>query len=132
MDVEGDRTFNSQYIKFEEGRLLRDNAFIRERWLRWFYKLLNIKSVTLDPSIVSELKQWPPCRPLDDTQSRYEVEEVIRSLTNRKSVGPWSPGRVFQAFIRQRRIEHSRKVPRYHRRCVERGWHAATMKICND
>ena len=39
MDVEEKRTFNSQYIKDEEGRLLRDNALIRERWVRWFNKL---------------------------------------------------------------------------------------------
>ena len=83
MDVEGKRTFDSQYIKDEESRLLRDNALIRERWARWFHKLLNTKSPTLDPSIVDELKQWPPCRPLDDVPSRYEVEEA-----NRKAVGP--------------------------------------------
>ena len=73
MDVEGKRTFNSQYIKNEERRLLRDNALIRERWVRWFHKLLNTKSQTLGPSIVDELKQCPPCRPLDDVPSRYEV-----------------------------------------------------------
>ena len=88
MDVKGKRTFNSQYIKDEEGRLLRDNALIRERWVRWFHKLLNTKSPTLDPSIVDELKQWPPCRPLDDVPSKYEVEEAIRALANRKVVGP--------------------------------------------
>ena len=88
MDVEGKRTFNSQYIKDEEGRLLRDNALIRERWVRWFHKLLITKSPTLDPSIADELKQWPPCRPLDDVPSRYEVEKAIRALANRKAVGP--------------------------------------------
>ena len=31
MDVEGKRTFNSQCIKDEEGRLPRNNALIRER-----------------------------------------------------------------------------------------------------
>ena len=60
MDVEGKRTFNSQYIKDEEGRSLRDNALIRERWVRWFHKLLHTKSPTLDPSIVDELEQWLP------------------------------------------------------------------------
>ena len=70
MDVEQKRTFNSRYIKDEESRLLRDNALIRERWVRWFHKLLNTKSPTLDPSIVDKLKQWPPCRPLDDVPSR--------------------------------------------------------------
>ena len=87
MDVEEKRTSNSQYIKDEERRLLRDNALIRERWVRWFHKLLNTKSQTLDPSIVDELKQWPPCRPLDDVPSRYEAEEAIRALANRKAVG---------------------------------------------
>ena len=80
--VEGKRTLNSKDIKDEEGRLLRDNALIRERWARWYHKLLNTKSPTLDPSIVDELKQSPPCRPLDDVPSRYEVEEAIRALAN--------------------------------------------------
>ena len=88
MGVERKRTFSSQYIKDEEGRLLRDNVLILERWVRWFHKLLNTKSPTLDPSIVDEFKQWPPCRPLDDVPSKYEVEEAIRALANRKAVGP--------------------------------------------
>ena len=53
----GKRTFTSQNIKDEEGRLLRDSALIRERWVRWFHKLLNTKSPTLDPGNVGELKQ---------------------------------------------------------------------------
>ena len=53
-----------------------------------FHKLLYTKSPTLDPSIVDELKQWPPCRPLDDVPSRYEVEGEIRALANRKAVAP--------------------------------------------
>ena len=57
MDVEGKRTLNSQYIKNEKGRLLRDNALIRERWVRWFHKLLHTKSPTLDRSIVDKLNQ---------------------------------------------------------------------------
>ena len=37
---------------------------------------------------MDELKQWSPCRLLDDVPSRYEVEEAIRALANRKAVGP--------------------------------------------
>ena len=59
MDVEWKITFNSQYIRNEEGRLLWDIGLIRERWVRWFLKLLNIKSPTLDPTITDEL-QLPP------------------------------------------------------------------------
>ena len=49
--------------------------------------MLDTKLPTLDPGIVDELKQWPLCRPLDDIPSRYEVEEAIRALANRKAVG---------------------------------------------
>ena len=55
MDVEGKRTFLSQYIMYEEGRLLRNNALVRERWVRQFHKPLNTKSPILEPSIVDEL-----------------------------------------------------------------------------
>ena len=37
MNVEGKITFNSQYIRDEGGRLLRDIGIIRERWVRWFH-----------------------------------------------------------------------------------------------
>ena len=80
MDVERRRTFNSQYIRDEEGRLLRNIGLIRERWVRWFHKLQNTKSPTLDPTITDELKVWPSCSPLDDVPSRYEVEEAIRAM----------------------------------------------------
>ena len=35
MDLEGRRTVNSQYIKDEEGRLLRDAAQTSARWARF-------------------------------------------------------------------------------------------------
>ena len=38
MDMERKRALNSQYIMNEDGRLLRENALIRERWVRWFNK----------------------------------------------------------------------------------------------
>ena len=91
MDVESIRTFTSQYLKNKESRLPLVYALTRERWVRWFNKLLGIKLPTLDSSIVDELQQWPPCRPLDDVPSRYEVEEAIRALANRKAVGPDGP-----------------------------------------
>ena len=69
----GKRTFKSQYINDDEDYPLRDNAFIRDRWVSWFHTQLNTKSPTLEPNIVDELNQWPPCGQLDDAPSRYEV-----------------------------------------------------------
>ena len=88
IDVEGKRTFNSHYIRDEESRLMWDMGLIRERWARGFHKLLNTKSPTLDPTISDEIKVWPPCSPLADVPSRYEVEEAILAMANRKAVGP--------------------------------------------
>ena len=112
MDVEGKRTFNSQYINNEEGRLLRDNALIQERWVRWFHKLLNTKSPTLDPSIVDELKPWPPCRPLGDVPSRNEVEKAICALANRKAVGPDGlPAELLKGLADEEELNTLVKVP---------------------
>ena len=133
MDVEGKRTFNSQYINYEEGRLLRDNALIRERWVRWFHKLLNTKSPTLDPSIVGELKQWPPCRPLDDVPSRYEVEEAIRALANRKAVGPDGlPAELLKVLADE---EEFNTLGNFHDIIVavwRGGWRTPTLERCYD
>ena len=45
-------------------------------------------SPALNPIIVEELKAWAPCIPLDDLLSIFEVEETIKSMSNRKAVGP--------------------------------------------
>ena len=84
----GRKTFSSQYIMDEEGRLLRDIRLIRALLVRCFHKPLNTKSSTLDPTITDELKVWPPCSLLDDFPPRYEVEEAIWGMANRKAVGP--------------------------------------------
>lgn len=49
--------------------------------------MLNTKLPTLDPTIVDELKAWPPCMPLGDVSSRYKVKGVVLAMANRKAVG---------------------------------------------
>ena len=88
MDSNGKKSCSSRYIKDAEGSLLRDMGLIRDRWVQWFSSLLNTKSPTLDPSIIEELGVWPPCTPLDDLPSIFEEVETIKSLSNRKVVGP--------------------------------------------
>ena len=44
----------SQCVRDEGGRLLRDKGRIRERWIRFFRSLLNAKSDMLDPDILEE------------------------------------------------------------------------------
>ena len=67
--------------------------------MSWFHKLLNIKSPTVEPSIVDELKQWPSRGQLDDAPPRYELEEAIRALANRKEVVPGGlPAALFKVL----------------------------------
>ena len=138
MDVEGKRTFNSEYIRGEEGRLLRDFGFIRERWVRWFHKLLNAKSPTLDPTITDELKVWSPCSPLDDVPSRYEVGEAIRAMANRTSVGPDGlPVELLKVLVDERGSDNLASlyeivVAVWRRGRVPHQWKDATIKVLHE
>ena len=57
MNLEGKQDRSSAYVIDGDGVLLRDAQLIRERWVRWFYTLLNAKSPKLDPNIAEGLDQ---------------------------------------------------------------------------
>lgn len=57
MDLECRKTVNSQYIKDEEGILLRDPEAIRSRWMRFSRTLLNAKPEDVRPEITAGLKR---------------------------------------------------------------------------
>ena len=54
----------------------------------WFYILLNAKSPRLDPNIAEGLDRWPETMPLGVQPTMQELTDAIRSLENRKPVGP--------------------------------------------
>ncbi|CAB1115840.1 unnamed protein product [Ectocarpus sp. CCAP 1310/34] len=100
IDVEGKRSFTSQNIKDEDGKVLRDPTFIRQRWARWFHKLLNTKSPTIDLHAADKVKRWPTCVPLDHIPSLLEVEEAVREMVNSKTVGPDDlPAELIKLFL---------------------------------
>ena len=55
----GRQSGGQQYIKDENGVLLRDKAEILQRWARFFGTLLNTKSSKLSPAIIEEVQQRP-------------------------------------------------------------------------
>ena len=67
---------------------MRDVELIRERWIRWFYTLLNTKSPKLDPNIAEGLEQWPENTALGNQPTLQELTDAIRFLANGKAVGP--------------------------------------------
>ena len=88
MNLEGKRGRSSAYVKDKNGVLLRDVELIRKRWVRWFHTLLNAKSPRLDQNIAEGLDQWPENMPLGVHSTMQQLSEAIRSLVNRKAVGP--------------------------------------------
>ena len=84
VNLEGKRDRSSAYVKDENGVLLKDVEFVRERWVRWFHTLLlNAKPPRLDPNIAEGLDQLPGNMPLG-------VQPTMQELTdaNGKAVGP--------------------------------------------
>ena len=96
MNLEGKRDRSSAYVKGENGVLLRDVEFIRERWVRWFHTLLNAKSPRLDPNIAEGLDQWPENMPQGAQPTMQEMTDAICSFANGKAVGP--DGVSFELF----------------------------------
>ncbi|CAB1118404.1 unnamed protein product [Ectocarpus sp. CCAP 1310/34] len=134
IDVESKRSFTSQNIKDEDGKVLRDPMFIRQRWARCFHKLLNTKSPTIDLHAADTVKRWPTCMPLDDIPSLLEVEEAVREMANRKAVGPDDlPAELIKLFLDEDqsllRESHANVVDVWQTRDVPQQWKDATTKV---
>ena len=78
----------SQRVRDEEGRLLRDKGRIRERWVRFFRSLLNSKSDMLDPDIPKRLPQHPVASALGIEPTEEDIATARKAMTNAKAVGP--------------------------------------------
>ena len=59
LEPEKTRKVSSQYIRDEEGSLLRNSELILGRWVQFFSDLLNGESDQLDHSIIAGISQHP-------------------------------------------------------------------------
>ena len=88
MQLEETKKVESQCIRDEEGRLLRDEGRIRERWVRFFRSLLNSKSGMLGPAISKRLPQHPVASALGIEPAEEEISTAMKAMANAKVVGP--------------------------------------------
>ena len=134
LNIEDTRKVDSQYIRDEEGIMLRDPGIVLGRWARFFGTLLNSKSDKLRLDIIGELSQWPITLTLGVEPTENELIEALRSMANAKVVGPDElpvellklginhDSTVLREFHRMiKRVWHQRKVPQR--------WRDAVMKI---
>ena len=86
----GRQSGGQQYIKDENGVLLRDKAEILQRWAWFFGTLLNTKSPKLNPAIIEEVQQRPAAPitgdpvPLGSAPTLEETRRAIRGMHNWK------------------------------------------------
>ncbi|CAN0201616.1 unnamed protein product, partial [Ascophyllum nodosum] len=78
----------SQCVRDEEGRLLRDKGRIHERWVRFFRSLLNAKSNMLVPDILKRLPQHPVASALGIEPTEEEIATAMKAMANAKAEGP--------------------------------------------
>ena len=88
MQLEETKKVESQCIRDEGGRLLRDKGRIRERWVRFFRSLLNVKSDMLDFDIPKRLPQYPVASALGVEPTEEEIVTAMKAMANANAVGP--------------------------------------------
>ena len=86
--LQGKKLKSAQYIRDENGKLLRKLDEIRARWRRYFTPLLNTTSATLNRTIIEGLSQKPTALPLGDPPSVSETKKALKSMANGKAMGP--------------------------------------------
>ena len=88
VQLEETKNVESQSVRNEEGRLLRNKGRIRERWMRFFRSLLNVKSDMLDPDIPKRLTQHPVASALGIEPTEEEIATAKKAMANAKAMGP--------------------------------------------
>ena len=86
--LQGKKLRGAQYIRDENGKLLRKLDEIRARWRRYFTSLLNTTSATLNRTIIEGLSQKPTTLSLGDPPVVSETKNALRSMANGKAMGP--------------------------------------------
>ena len=86
--LQGKKLGSAQYIRDENGKLLRKLDEIRARWRQYFTSLLNTTSAALNRTIIEGLLQKPIALLLGNPPVVSETKKTLRSMANGKAVGP--------------------------------------------
>ena len=86
--LQSNKLRGAQYIRDENGKLLRKLDEIRARWRLYFTSLLNTTSATLNRTIIEGLSQKPIALSLGDPPVVSETKKALRSMANGKAMGP--------------------------------------------
>ena len=88
VQLEETKKAESQSVRDEEGKLLRDKGRVRERWVRFLRSLLNSKLDMLDPDIPMRLPQHPVASALGVEPTEEKTGTAMEAMASTKAVGP--------------------------------------------
>ena len=88
VQLEETKKVESQCVRDEGGRLLRDKGRSRERCVRFFRSLLNSKSDILNLDTPKRLPQQPVACALGIEPTEEEIATAMKAMANAKAVGP--------------------------------------------
>ena len=86
--LQGKKLGSTQYIRDENGKLLRKLDEVRARWRRYFTSLLNTTWTALNRTIIEGLSQKLTALSLGDPPVVSETKKALRSMANGKAMGP--------------------------------------------
>ena len=85
VQLEDTKKVESQCVRDEGGRLLRNSGRIHERWVRFFRSLLNSKPDMLGPDIPKWLPYVASALGIEPTEE--EIATARKAMANAKAVG---------------------------------------------
>ena len=131
VQLEETKKVESQCVRDEGGRLLRDKGRIRERWVRFFRSLLNSKSDMLDPDIPKRLPQQPVASALGIEPTEEEIATAMKAMNGkRESSGTGRTSRGTAETRTPTRSDHPAGVPPTHHPHLARGENPTAVERC--
>ena len=112
------RKVSSQYVRDEEGSLLRDPEPILGRWVGFFTGLLNGESDQLDHSNIAGIPQHPIAHVFGVEPTEEEVASALRSMANAKAIG----ADELSVELLKLGLHHDTTVLRKFHRVIRRVW----------
>ena len=86
--MQGKKLGSAQYIRDEDGTLLRKIEEIRARWRRYFTSLLNTTSAAVNRTNIEGLSQKPTVLSLGDPRVVNETKKALITMATGKAMGP--------------------------------------------
>ena len=130
--LQGKELGSAQYIRDENGKLLRKLDAIRARWRRYFHFLLNTTSTALNRTIIEGLSQKPTALSLGDspvvseTKKGPEIYGQWQDFGTGRAAGGTAQAWAFRQFPR-----NLARIPRHHRGCMDDGGSTARVERCH-